>query len=985
MYKNSFFSYILLSIILLSSQDLFSQQTRNRIDNRGKHFFITFLHTNGDGRGDAAFNSQKFITIACEKPTKGKIIYNGTNGKVLNVVINTPNKPELFLLDTLLLRLPDPFEEPISSFSVELDFEDEVSVSGMNTMRFSSDAFLALPNEALGTEYYVLSYPSTFARDLEPVNGADFPSQFAVIATENNTSVKIDPSTEINNTSDIINVKLNKGEVYFAKAGNKFLTRKGSDVTGTKITADKPIVVYGSHQRTNIPYTESSGRDHLVEQLLPTNLWALGTIATPFNQLAKSVPDNDFMRVLACKDATTIKVDSVNFITINQGKFATIPLKKTVVISADKPVLIGQYHNSSVDDKDLKVKNDTTGDPFFSLTFAREQFDSAYSFMNYHTVEFYEHYINIAIPTERIKTLVLDGAKIGEGAFNRIGKTSYSYAQIKVTPGGHYIHASSPFSLQVYGYGGYNSYGYPAGIVLDTIFKDHIPPLINLNDTCLGAYGVGYDTAKFDFGIEEIKLMGASVNTNLFVPPFKKGDAEVPFLISLENPFKDGFAEVKVVDTAGLDNTISSRIKGFTLGFTSEPNPVKLDTLSSLSGLKFCKTITISNYGEFEQTLDTIYFGNNNSDLEVKANFPITIKPNQVFQFEVCYQHIGDTSFVANLFLGNNCIKRHFSDIPIYSGIDSLKPVLTINPDPCKSSPEIRVGEFWATNSGIAEIKILDLKNATAIIDPTNFPSKVADIIFKRTNIREDIIFNIAIKDVVGNSIQYQDTIGGFTISEFDTKLNKVGGNNFIEYGFNDVLVGLKQCDKIIFKNYGLKSLSISSIRMKDNLVFSIPPSQYPIELAPNDSIAIEFCIAPPGKGEYIDTVLIDFACGEFQEKIPMRVKSVPINGNSKDNCGNTLAISIGGYVNNDLITVPYPNPTNGSATVIFGLEEDNNITISLLDIKTNKIYSILENSYFSKGLNKLILHTEDIASGSYYILYKVGNKILKEKLIITK
>lgn len=103
-------------------------------------------------------------------------------------------------------------------------------------------------------------------------------------------------------------------------------------------------------------------------------------------------------------------------------------------------------------------------------------------------------------------------------------KTSYSYAQIKVNSGSHHIHAASPFALQIYGYGGYNSYGYPGGIVLDTIFKDHTPPLINFVDSCLSLIGNGLDSTFNDFGIESISLLPESQNVKINVPKFKKGE-----------------------------------------------------------------------------------------------------------------------------------------------------------------------------------------------------------------------------------------------------------------------------------------------------------------------------------------------------------------------------------------------------------------------------------------------------------------------------
>ncbi len=977
-------------VFLFVSQSLYTQQTRNRLDNRGKKFFVAFLHIHGAGNGSGnprdEYFSQFAISISCEKPTKGKLKYLFSNTSV-DITIPQANKSVRFNLDTFKLLLPNPFEEPISNKTLLVEFDDEVTLQAINTMRWSSDAFLALPVEVLGNDNYVLSYPSTISTDPrnDRLNIADWRSQFAVIGSEDSTKVTIIPSTEINGIRNSFVINLNAGEIFFAKAGSLALALAGTDVSGTRVISDKPVVVYGSHQRTNIPFNQSSGRDHLVEQMIPVKHWALGSIATPFNQVPKSSPDQDFMRIIASEDSTLIALDSIPVRIINKGEIGVVPLNNTEIITTNKPVMIAQYHNSSVDEKEIRIETDTLGDPFYTLTFAREQFDSIYTFNSFSSVEFREHYINIAIPTERIKTIVLDGSSVNESSFKRIKKTSYSYAQIKVNSGSHHIHAASPFALQIYGYGGYNSYGYPGGIVLDTIFKDHTPPLINFVDSCLSLIGNGLDSTFNDFGIESISLLPESQNVKINVPKFKKGEKNVPFYIGLTNPYEDGLAIVKVVDTAGLDNQLSKKVKGFTLGFDKEPIKYKYDTLASLSGLKFCRTIIIKNYGAFDQTLTKINFQNINNELSINAALPVTLKPNEDFKFEICYQHIGDTSFIAELSIGNDCIVRPIIEIPIYSALDTLNPKLSINPDPCKISPELVIGEFYAINSGISEIKFLELSNANVELMPNRFPEKLIIVKFVRKNIREDIIYKVVVKDLVGNTTFYSDTIGGFTISSTTLSNKLVGSDNVVPFNFKEGIVGLKQCDTIIFKNYGLKTVSISNLRLKFNVDFSIPPIQYPILLNPGESINLVLCSAPMGKGLYTDTVLIDFACGGFQDRIPLNVNLLAFNSNSKDNCGNEINVSIGGFIKEDFLMTPTPNPTIGDISVFLGLKEDNLISINITDLSSNYIHQMESSAYFRAGINKIKIDLSKYDSGNYLLSFILKDKLLIQKITIKK
>src|SRR5690606_35730694 len=121
-------------------------------------------------------------------------------------------------------------------------------------------------------------------------------------------------------------VTLNAGEIYFRQAvRGEGRAIAGEDLTGTQISSNFPVVVYGSHQRANIPWSEAVGRDHLVDQLPPTDRWATRAMLPPHFQLEKSVDDANFARVLAANNATRISIDSVFYRTINAGQFVDNP------------------------------------------------------------------------------------------------------------------------------------------------------------------------------------------------------------------------------------------------------------------------------------------------------------------------------------------------------------------------------------------------------------------------------------------------------------------------------------------------------------------------------------------------------------------------------------------------------------------------------------------------------------------------------------
>jgi hypothetical protein len=73
--------------------------------------------------------------------------------------------------------------------------------------------------------------------------------------------------------------------------------------------------------------------------------------------------------------------------------------------------------------------------------------------------------LNIIAAQSAITNTVVDGSHIAATNFVAIGTSGYYGAQITVTNGVHKVTGSQPAGVEVYGWGGYDAYGYFGGIV----------------------------------------------------------------------------------------------------------------------------------------------------------------------------------------------------------------------------------------------------------------------------------------------------------------------------------------------------------------------------------------------------------------------------------------------------------------------------------------------------------------------------------------
>jgi len=966
-------------VLLIGVVGSLHAQFRNRADNRGREFRLAFLHTNG--ADDAPLLA---IVVAAERPTRGTITYVRSNRVV---PISIPgNVATRFNLDTNELLLPDPARTPISNASLLLRFDDEVVVYGVNTQRWSSDAFLGLPEEVLGRDHVILSYPNTL--DPSPTaaytRASDFPSQFAVVSLYDGTRVTIEPTARLKSRPDesAFTVTLAAGEVYFGQA----LGKAGVDITGSRVSASRPVVVYGSHQRANIPFDDAVGRDHLVEQLPSVERWVQEALLTPLYQIEKTVPDANIARIVAAQNGTDIYIDSAFFRTLDARQMVEIPLDRAMLVTGTRPFLVAGYQHSTVDEKYVSQPNDSVGDPMMMLMTGPAQFDTSYWFESLATKDFSYHFINVVAPTERVNSLRLDGGNLN-ATFTRIPKTSYSYAQIRVFPGPHKITGRAPFGLYSYGYGVYNSYGYPGAYVFDTLFKDQKRPDIRWWDSCGGVVGSAFDDSTFDFGMEDLRLLEGSRNLLLERDRFVSGDDSIHFRLRLQDPYQDGWAELMAVDTAGLDRYYRFPVKGFTVAMeVGQTGPLTLDTLASLNGLEFCRDITLVNYGQFTQRITGLRFSVQGAGLRVEGEFPVDIPPGESYDFSVCFQHVGDTSLISEVMVDNGCERRSLAFLPLISGIDSIIPVAQPVFEQCDTDRLIRLLEDGALNSGISRITFEDSSNVDVAITP-GLPAKEVQFHLKRRDPFQDMIYSVVIEDVVGNSTRIADTVGGLTLSVQDADADQLGFRVDVPWDYEHLIYGQEQCDTVYLRNYGLRPLSLRRPRILGNLDFSIPPDQLPITLQPGEVRPFVVCVRPRGFGEQLDTLIIDFYCGDPREMVLLRTVVDPIEGTGDDRCGNPIRFQVNGFVKRNFLQAPNPNPVPGDhASITFGLTGPQNASLGIYNGLGNEVRRLLDNDPMPGGIARIDAALDELPAGLYYLRLQTSTgSVLTEKMVISR
>jgi len=170
--------------------------------------------------------------------------------------------------------------------------------------------------------------------------------------------------------------------------------------------------------------------------------------------------------VLASEDDTTVQINGSAVPMLDRAQLHEQIIAGPARITADKPVLVMQYSNSETFDGD----SDNNGDPFQMMIPPFEQYLAGYT-LSTPAEGFDPNFVNIVAPNSAVGSVQVDGTAVPPGSFTPIPGSSFSGAQHPVTVGSHTVTSPQPLGVHSYGFGFFDSYGYPGGLSLSEVAR----------------------------------------------------------------------------------------------------------------------------------------------------------------------------------------------------------------------------------------------------------------------------------------------------------------------------------------------------------------------------------------------------------------------------------------------------------------------------------------------------------------------------------
>lgn len=476
---------ICLCILTTGYMHSYAQQLR---DTYGRDFWIAVppnAHSS-TGNGDPSILSVFFVS---SDPTTVRIESQQRDGTLFNTTFDVPSnavwEQRFETINYELRGVTSPggrcndCEEAIPS-SIHITTTADVTVYAVIRDDNTSDAWIVLPTDALGTDYVVSTYASSAEADTTVFSrtfSAAYPSQFLVVATEDSTLVTAQLSVDRSASAagDFRSVLLQRGEAYLLQA---FVSaqRQNDDLTGSRVRSTKPIAVLGAHFRAQVPIiAEQASRDCLVEQLPSTDVWGKHVVVPPLvppsDIRRTSQRDVALVRILASSTKTGLTINGNPVAVLGAGAYLDVPLvDEPLDIIATEPILV------TIIDRSANRQNGAgrSGDPSLIVVPPVEQYLSSYRVTSIEprqsdTAFYTQHRISCIVPLKHAASLTLDGAA-APSAVPILG-TTLGYVHCDVARGIHRLTCDTTFGIIIYGYGPAESYGYTGGMAFERLYR----------------------------------------------------------------------------------------------------------------------------------------------------------------------------------------------------------------------------------------------------------------------------------------------------------------------------------------------------------------------------------------------------------------------------------------------------------------------------------------------------------------------------------
>ncbi len=517
-------------------------------------------------------------------------------------------------------------QEVRSQRSVHITSTEPITVAATHNAPYFTDSWIVLPTDALGLDYRVSSVAAE-----NTLGGV-----VIAIATEDNTTVRITPSVTTgsgNSPGFTYGIQLNRGEVWQIVPSDLFNT----DLSGTRIQGDKPIVVLGGHAG-GVIRPETDATNPMVETFTPVNQWGKEFYGMP-------LPDRDsgFYKITAFRANSVVSVNGSPVGTLQAGESLWHVNNLPVQISTTEPVQVAQFTHHKPADTPAQ-----DADPTMSLLQPITAWTTSWTWATPvlqpriwpvdttgNTLIPFRHVLVLTAPTRRTEPILLDGIDVSSSLNVQYTNGAFRSGIIVLEEGTHELQSDFPVAAQLVGYSHFDAYFLPAGYnvpapaALDPITTETCASTF---DTVLTFRNSRFDTLQIE-GVEFSGVAGQLTAPALPVTVLPFQERSIRFRFEGLQPGENrGTIKLKLKDGSVVEVKADIFIRQTQLaGRLLEPDVEFLDATSTTPTRDTTLHLVNTGEGPLQLTHPNSLF----PFQILEPDFPITVNPGDTAQLRV--------------------------------------------------------------------------------------------------------------------------------------------------------------------------------------------------------------------------------------------------------------------------------------------------------------------------------------------------------------
>lgn len=556
------------------------------------------------------------------------------NATTINIQVtgSTATKRAIKPLEVFAFIIPLGWEVTTSGIVEDLAIrvwsnDADITAYMLSRNPYTSDGMYIVPTIGWGTEYVVAGYHSLYEGFGTTF---DYPSEFSIVANQDNTICSIIPSGDIRKTGLKNDILHKKGSAFTetlhrGQCVQYMLTEAQNaddyDVTGSIVRSNKPVGVVGASQCPNIP-PEYPYCDHICDMIPPVRTWATTYYTLPFYNRK----GGDSYLMIASKQGQTIYFNNIPVTSLNKFEHLFRPdIADAGTWTSDAPFLLVQYINSTDwVDPVTGTNNNGIGDPAMVVINAKEQYTKEVVFQTPTITSGtgYTHYANILVHKDEIQNTTMDGIPINSYPSVSPLPIPFSdyiaYRARSIKSGTHHVKSNQGVGVYVYGYGSYDSYAW-AGALGTRTFNDPdtIAPVVNPAGVCFEARVDLTDNHQNPPASKILDVILDSIYNMRYTPDpafVSGGGMEIAFYdMGVIDPKKEAYLRVTTIDGAGNRSMVTSVYEPM----TAVIDPPAINFGRGVTGSPILKDYTITNTGDVPFKIQNLYLLFNNKGFQL--------------------------------------------------------------------------------------------------------------------------------------------------------------------------------------------------------------------------------------------------------------------------------------------------------------------------------------------------------------------------------